>query len=185
MNATHVLSVESEKRKRLELWSRRVLAVAGAVAMTVLVNGKVLAATKEEANKQAVLRFYEAGLNKLDYVGASRYFGDRYIQHNPTAKDGPLGFKGFVDSLRREHPHTRVEIVRVIAEGDFVVLHVHAFLEPGDPGLAIVDIYRLDHRKIVEHWDVIQPVPDKSANPNGMFGPNAPNAGLSERTMNP
>jgi predicted SnoaL-like aldol condensation-catalyzing enzyme len=154
-----------------------VLAAVAAAAMTAVASSGAPAGSNEETNRRVVLHFYEAGLNQLDFATAARFFGDRYIQHNPTAKDGPLGFKGFVDSLRREHPHTRVEIVRVIAEGDLVVLHVHAFLEPGDRGLAIVDIYRLEHHKIVEHWDVIQRVPEQSANPNGMFGPNAPNAG--------
>lgn len=61
------------------------------------------------------------------------------------------------------------EIKNIFADGDYVVLHVHSVLEPGARGLAVVDIFKLDAGKIVEHWDVIQEIPEKSANDNGMF----------------
>jgi predicted SnoaL-like aldol condensation-catalyzing enzyme len=60
-------------------------------------------------------------------------------------------------------------IKRVLVDGDMVILHVHAIREPGERGVAIVDIFRLENGKIVEHWDVVQPIPEKAANSNGMF----------------
>jgi hypothetical protein len=57
----------------------------------------------------------------------------------------------------------------VFADGDYVIIHSHAIREPGTRGAAIVDIFRLEDRKIVEHWDIIQPIPDTAANSNGMF----------------
>ena len=57
----------------------------------------------------------------------------------------------------------------MIAEGDIVVLHVHSVREPGQRGRAIVDMFRLENGKIVEHWDVIQDLPEKPANDNTMF----------------
>jgi predicted SnoaL-like aldol condensation-catalyzing enzyme len=122
-----------------------------------------------EANKKAVLEFYEAGLNRKDFEAASKYFGPKYIQHNPGAQDGPEGFKAFLAFLRDKFPNSHSEIKKVFAEGDFVILHVHAVREPGTRGRAIVDIFRLENGKIVEHWDVIQPIPEKTANSNGMF----------------
>jgi len=126
-------------------------------------------APQEEANKKAVLAFYEAGLNQKDFAAASQYFGPRYIQHNPLAKDGPEGFKAFLEFLRAKYPQSHSEIKQVFADGDYVILHVHTVREPGTRGNAIVDIFRLENGKIVEHWDVVQPIPDQAANPNGMF----------------
>ena len=123
-----------------------------------------------ERNKKAVLDFYDKGLNQKDFAAASKHFGATYIQHNPIAADGPEGFKAFVEFLKSKFPQSRSEVKRVFAEGDYVILHVHAMREPGTRGAAIVDIFRLDaNGKIVEHWDVRQDVPEKAANANGMF----------------
>ena len=85
------------------------------------------------------------------------------------AADGIEGFKAFIAMRKEKTPHARSEIKRAFADGDFVILHVESHREPGDRGVAIVDIFRLENGKIVEHWDVIQPIPEKSANSNGMF----------------
>ena len=122
-----------------------------------------------EANKRTVLEFYEAGLNKKDFEAAAKYFGPKYIQHNPGAPDGIEGFKTFVNFLREKFPNSKSEIKKVFAEGDFVILHVHAVREPGTRGRAIVDIFRLENGKIVEHWDVAQDIPEKMPHNNGMF----------------
>ncbi len=124
---------------------------------------------KEEANKKAVLEFYEAGLNQKDFEAASKFFGPRYVQHNPTAPDGIEGFKTFLAFLREKFPDSHSEIKRAFAEGDFVILHVHSVREKGTRGRAIVDIFRLENGKIVEHWDVVQDIPEKPANSNTMF----------------
>ena len=122
-----------------------------------------------EANKRAVTEFYEKALNQKDVDAASKYIGSRYTQHNPTAPDGPEGFKAFLGFLREKFPDSHSEIKQVFADGDFVILHVHAVREKGSRGRAIVDIFKLENGKIVEHWDVIQDVPEKAANDNTMF----------------
>lgn len=122
-----------------------------------------------EANKKTVLEFYEAGLNKKDFDAASKYFGPKYIQHNPGAPDGIEGFKGFLNFLRDKFPNSHSEIKKAFADGDYVILHVHAVREPGTRGRAIVDIFRLENGKIVEHWDVAQDIPEKMPHNNGMF----------------
>lgn len=122
-----------------------------------------------EANKKVVVDFYEKGLNQKDYEAAAKHFGPRYVQHNPNAPDGPEGFKGLVAFLKEKFPNSRSEIKRVFAEGDYVILHVHSVREPGQRGRAIVDIFKLENGKIVEHWDVVQDVPEKAANTNTMF----------------
>jgi predicted SnoaL-like aldol condensation-catalyzing enzyme len=126
-------------------------------------------ARQMEENKKTVRALYEAALNKKDFEEASKYLGAKYTQHNPGAADGPEGLKGFIGFLREKFPNNHSEIKRVFADGDYVIVHVHAVREPGTRGNAIVDIFRLENGKVVEHWDVVQPIPEKAANNNGMF----------------
>lgn len=124
---------------------------------------------KLERNKKIVTALYNAALNDKDFDKARQYLGDKYIQHNPVAADGPEGLKGFIAFLRDKFPNNKSEIKRIFAEGDYVIVHVHAVREPGTRGNAIIDIFRLEGDKVVEHWDVVQPIPEKAANNNGMF----------------
>jgi predicted SnoaL-like aldol condensation-catalyzing enzyme len=121
------------------------------------------------SNKEAVVAFYEAALNAKDFDAASRYLGPSYTQHNPRAADGVQGFRNFVAYLKEHAPHSHSEIKRVFADGDFVILHVPKTSGPGDRGVAIVDILRLEHGRIVEHWDVTQEIPERTASGNPMF----------------
>jgi predicted SnoaL-like aldol condensation-catalyzing enzyme len=146
-------------------------AIAGVCAAVGLVSAFPAGAetAQEQANKQHVIEFYNKALNDKDFDAASKYLGDRYTQHNPTADDGPAGLKAFIDFLKTKFPQQHNEIVRAFADGDYVILHVHSVRTPGTAGRAIVDIFKLDHGKVVEHWDVIEDVPASSANSNGMF----------------
>jgi predicted SnoaL-like aldol condensation-catalyzing enzyme len=123
---------------------------------------------KLEANKKTVMAFYEAGPNKKDFDAASKFIGERYVQHNPLIADGPKGFKTFFSFLKATFPKLRGEIKRVVAEGDYVIVHTHGVRVPGERGAAIVDIFKLEDGKIVEHWDVVQPIPEDAVNQNGM-----------------
>jgi predicted SnoaL-like aldol condensation-catalyzing enzyme len=123
-----------------------------------------------EANKRAVREFYERAFNDGDAEGAvERHLGPTYTQHNPQAADGAEAFIGFVKWYRSEFPQLSVEIKRMVAEGDLVVTHGVIKTSPEDRGTAAVDIFRLEDGKIVEHWDVLQPVPEEAANDNTMF----------------
>lgn len=141
--------------------------------MTLLSASAALSAqehtAQEEANRQVVLAFYEMGLNQKNADAALRYVGERYVQHNPRAADGTEGFRKFVAFLRDRAPNARSVIKRSFVDGDYVILHVHSIPEPGARGNAIIDIFRLENGKIVEHWDTIQPIPETPANANTMF----------------
>ncbi|MCW8444810.1 ester cyclase [Fluoribacter gormanii] len=128
-----------------------------------------IAGALQETNKQIVTQFYQKALNEKDFDGAQNYLGAWYIQHNPMAQDGIDGLKNYINYLKNTYPQSHSEIKRIFAEGDYVMVHVHSVLEPGTQGQAIIDIFRLEHNKIYEHWDVTQPIPDESANSNGMF----------------
>jgi predicted SnoaL-like aldol condensation-catalyzing enzyme len=123
----------------------------------------------EEKNKAVAIEFYELALNQKDFEKASKLIGTRYVQHNPRAVDGIEGIRNHVEMLKRDFPKNRGEIKRVIAQGDLVALHVHSKRTPDTMGNAIVDIFRIENGKVVEHWDVVQPVPKDALNTNTMF----------------
>jgi len=149
---------------------RPVAMIAASILMLSLGNGAASAASaQEEANRTVVLAFYQKGLNQKDADAALAHVGDRYVQHNPNAADGPDGFRKFIGFLREKFPNSHSEIKRSFVDGDYVTLHVHAVREPGTRGNAIVDVFKLENGKIVVHWDVVQPVPENPANNNTMF----------------
>ena len=126
--------------------------------------------TSLEQNKRNVIAFYEMMFNDCKPAEAiAIYSGDMYIQHNPHVGDGKQAFIDYFDKMAAEHPGKRVEVKRAFAEGNHVILQCHQ-IWPEGLEYAGIDIFRLDDAgKVVEHWDVLQELPDHSMNDNGMF----------------
>lgn len=143
-----------------------------AFALATPAQAQLTDAQKMERNKKNVVEFYNAVLNEKNFDKAKTYVGATYIQHNPIGADGLEGIQGFITFLREKFPNNKSEIKRVFAEGNYVIVHVHAVREPGQRGNAIFDLFRLDDNgKVLEHWDAVQPIPDPATakNKNGMF----------------
>ena len=129
------------------------------------------AQTVAAQNTAVVEAFYDLAFNqKQPELAVKRYGGERYIQHNPQVGDGWENFIGFVKGFTQQNPGLKAKIVRTVAEGNLVTTHVHITFSDNDQlGMSAIDIFRLENGKIVEHWDVLQPVPESSANNNTMF----------------
>lgn len=123
-----------------------------------------------DTNRKNAVAFYKMMFNACKAKEAiETYVGAEYIQHNPHVVNGKQGFIDYFDRMAAEYPGKKVIVKRTVAEGNLVVLHCHQ-IWPDNLEYAGIDIFRFDDAgKIVEHWDVLQTLPEKSAHDNGMF----------------
>jgi predicted SnoaL-like aldol condensation-catalyzing enzyme len=124
---------------------------------------------EEQRRLDLVLTMYREVLIRMDSSKVDRYLSPNYVQHSSLAPPGLQALKDFLDTVRVRSPDATQTIKRAFVDGDHVIVHVHVVRFPGDPGLAVVDIFRVEGDAIVEHWDVLQEVPAKPVNPNSMF----------------
>lgn len=123
---------------------------------------------KQEKNKALVTMAYQALFGDKDLSSLDKYFKEDYLQHNPMVPTGREALRQALLSFGFDKaPKSKVDFVRVAAEGDLVWIHTHGLWAGAES--VIVDIFRVEDGKIAEHWDVIQPIPAKSANKNGMY----------------
>lgn len=123
----------------------------------------------EQANHDLVMAMFRDVLQPMNSAAVDRYIAADYIQHSPLAAPGREALKQFLDHIKHETPEAVHDIKRSFVDGDFVIVHHNVRRFPGDPGFAVVDMFRIADGRIVEHWDVLQPVPVDGINPNSMF----------------
>lgn len=147
------------------------------IALTTVVAALILAAAppadaglSKNAKAQKAMAFLDMVFNqKKVKEGFDKYTGPTYRQHNPFAADGAQPAIDFLAPYLASHAEYRYNFKHVYVDGDIVVVHSHVTRDAKDRGSAVVDIFRIEKGKVVEHWDVVQPIPEKSANDNTMF----------------
>lgn len=146
------------------------LCVALAVTPATARNAVPAASSLTETNRAIVTDFVDLFYKQHKVREAfEKYVAPAYIQHNPIASDGRDAAINALAPYFASQPNMKHEIQRIIVDGDLAAVHVRATNGPNDRGAAVVDMFRLADGKIVEHWDVIQPVPAQSANAHPMF----------------
>jgi predicted SnoaL-like aldol condensation-catalyzing enzyme len=146
------------------------------LALTTLIAFTLFAAAPAEAGLSRHPKA-KAAMDLLDMVfnqkkvkaGFDKYVGDKYIQHNPIAPDGKESAIEILGKALQALPGWTYEFKHAYVDGNIAVIHSHVRMKADDRGMAVVDIFRFEKGKIVEHWDVVQPIPEKSANNNTMF----------------
>ena len=121
------------------------------------------------ANEALVVYVYDQLFNHFNTSVIDQYVSANYIQHNPTVANGPEALRQLVESLHASNPNSRNVIKHVVAEGDLVLLQSDAGASANFAGLAIVDVFRVEDGKIVEHWDTLEAVPAATASGHDMF----------------
>jgi predicted SnoaL-like aldol condensation-catalyzing enzyme len=143
------------------------------IVLAVLLLGALTAAqaqSETEKNKKIAVAFLTMIFNDHKVEEAFKLYSvPDYKQHNPYAATGAQAAINFLGPYLKQNPEAKTEIKRVIAEGDLVAIHNNPKANANDRGRAVVDIFRLENGKVVEHWDVVQDIPEKSANSNTMF----------------
>lgn len=121
-------------------------------------------------NKKIAIEFLELAFNSHQpRLAAHKYCAEFYIQHNPHAVDGIDYFSDLFETFFIKFPQFNVDIKRIIGENDLVFVHLHAKKFPEDLGEAVVEIFRFENEKIIEHWDVVQKIEKEGINPRSLF----------------
>ena len=124
---------------------------------------------EEQRNLELVLAMYRDVLIPFDSSQVDRYISPDYVQHSSLAPPGREALKEFLDMIRRQSPDAETHIKRSFVDGDHVICHTHVIRHKGDPGLAVVDIFRIQDGLLAEHWDVLMEVPLNPVNTLPMF----------------
>jgi predicted SnoaL-like aldol condensation-catalyzing enzyme len=124
---------------------------------------------QEQRNLDHVRGLFYNVLLPLDYSKVDQYIAPGSIQHSQMAEPGRDALKAFLDYIKGVNSNSTQSLKRIFVDDDHVIMHTHVIRWPDDPGLAVIDIFRLEDGMVVEHWDCVQEVPTDSPNPNSMF----------------
>jgi predicted SnoaL-like aldol condensation-catalyzing enzyme len=148
--------------------------VTTVVALLLALSSQVTFAQKskeiqDEKNKKIVVDFYQRLFGDKDITAIDDYLVENYIQHNPGVADGRQAIKNIAVKWLANQPKSKVDFQKIVADGDLVVLHIKTKSFTSVRDASLIDIFRVKDGKIVEHWDIMQEVPEKAANAHPMF----------------
>ena len=148
----------------------RIALIAAVLSAAFICAAPAEAGISKKSNAKKAVAFLDMVFNqKKVKEGFDTYVGDKYIQHNPIAPDGKDPAVEILGKALQALPGWSYDIKHAYVDGDIVVVHSHVRMKPEDRGFAVVDIFRFEKGKVVEHWDVLQAIPENSANNNTMF----------------
>jgi len=150
--------------------------VALIVAMSFCVSHAVRAAPEPcrdtaESSRKLVISFYtKALIEKQPRAAFEQYTSTNFVEHKPDVPNGErAAIAKFLEDVINGLPNARWEILRTVAEKEFVFLHARFTPVPGTPPYAIADLFRVKNCTIVEHWDVVEPPRAGQPNPISKF----------------
>ena len=122
-------------------------------------------------HREIVQAFYHQALIEKQPKGAfEKYVSPDFVEHKPDVANGTREATAeFLDGLIKDMPDPKWEVLRTVAEGDLVALHIRFTPAPGAPAYAIADFFRVKDCKIVEHWDAVAGPPKEQVNPKPRF----------------
>ena len=120
------------------------------------------------SRKEVALEFLRLA-REGERAAAERLVMPAARHHNPYFPAGMPALLDAIEAAAKTAPARTADVKRVIADGEFVVVHSHVRQQPGTPGAAVVHIFRFDGDRIAEMWDIGQPVPAENPNADGMF----------------
>lgn len=122
-----------------------------------------------DTNTTNAVSFLQLASSGKVFEAYEKYIGDGFCHHNPFFEGSAESLQAGMEENAKQNPNKIFSILRTVSEGDFVVTHSHVQQSPEHRGAVVVHIFRFENGRIVELWDVGQPVPESSPNPNGMF----------------
>lgn len=119
-----------------------------------------------KAAAEAFLKMVSSGDVQNAYA---KYVGEGFRHHNPHFAGDAQTLMNGMEENARQNPQKAIEIKQSIEEGDTVAVISHVRMKPGEPGFALAHVFRFENDRVVELWDLGQPIPENSPNSNGMF----------------
>lgn len=150
--------------------SRQTLSIVATSLLAMSLAMSADAGISKNPKARKAIAFLDMVFNKKQVKeGFDTYVGDKYIQHNPIAADGKEAAVAVLGHVLQIMPGWSYEFKSAYVDGDIAIVHSLVRRDANDRGSAVVDIFRFEKGKVVEHWDVVQAIPEKSANNNTMF----------------